>query len=177
MLEVSLLGPLDVRRDGEVLRIPGGKTAEVLVRLALDAGTVVRTDRLVEELWADDAVNTRRNTLQSKVAKLRRALGEPSVVLSRDDGYLLDIEASDIDVHAVLSDATAASRLLDEGDDRGAATLAASALARFGADLIPSTTGEWVASHRARLESTHATLLEVGLTARVRLGETTDVIG
>ena len=46
------------------------------MRLALEAGVVVRTDRLIEDLWADDAVNTRRNTLQSKVAKLRRALGD-----------------------------------------------------------------------------------------------------
>ena len=83
MLQVSLLGPLEVRRDGQLVRVPGGKTSELLVRLALEAGLLVRTDRLVDDLWAADAVNTRRNTLQSKIAKLRRALGEPPVIDER----------------------------------------------------------------------------------------------
>ena len=48
------------------------------MRLALEAGVLVRADRLVDDLWGDDAVNTRRNTLQSKVARLRRALGRPA---------------------------------------------------------------------------------------------------
>ena len=33
-----------------------GKTAEVLIRLALEAGVMVRTERLIEDLWADEAV-------------------------------------------------------------------------------------------------------------------------
>ena len=88
-----MLGPLEVRRDGHVLSVPGGKTSELLVRLALDAGLVVRTDRLVEDLWAAGAATTQRNTLQSKIAKLRRALGEPPVVASGDGGYTLDRRA------------------------------------------------------------------------------------
>src|ERR1044072_464105 len=69
VLEVSVLGPVEVRRDGLLVPVPGGKTAELLVRLALDAGVAVRADRLVDDLWGEDAVNTRRNTLQSKVAR------------------------------------------------------------------------------------------------------------
>ena len=34
-------------------------------------GATVRSDRLLEDLWGDDAAATRPNTLQSKVAKLR----------------------------------------------------------------------------------------------------------
>src|SRR4051794_41860918 len=51
--------------------IPGGKTAELLVRLALDAGRTVSADRLLDDLWA--GAPTQRNTLQAKVARLRRA--------------------------------------------------------------------------------------------------------
>ena len=100
-----MLGPLEVRRDGQVLPIPGGKTSELLVRLALDAGLVVRTDRLVEDLWAAGPATTQRNTLQSKIAKLRRALGEPPVVASGDGGYMLTVEPSEVDALAVLRDA------------------------------------------------------------------------
>ena len=59
--------------------MPSGKTTEVLVRLALDAGRPVSAERLIEDLWGDAAA-TARNTLQSKVSQLRRALGDPGLV-------------------------------------------------------------------------------------------------
>ena len=73
----------------------------MLVRLAVEAGVLVRTDRLVDDLWAAEAVTTRRNTLQSKIARLRRALGAP-VIASGDGGYTLAVEPSEVDALAVL---------------------------------------------------------------------------
>ena len=105
MFQISVLGPVEVRRDGQLVPVPGGKTSELLVRLALEAGLFVRADRLVDDLWAADAVNTRRNTLQSKVARLRRALGDPAVIASGDGGYKLAVEPSAVDALAVLRDA------------------------------------------------------------------------
>ena len=136
MFHISVLGPVEVRRDGEPVPVPGGKTSELLVRLALEAGTFVRADRLVEDVWAEDAVNTRRNTLQSKIAKLRRAFGDPQVIVSGDGGYTLAVEPSEVDALAVLRDTAAAADLLDAGDDRGAADLSASALERYRGDLL-----------------------------------------
>ncbi|MET0146024.1 MAG: BTAD domain-containing putative transcriptional regulator [Ilumatobacteraceae bacterium] len=178
MLQVFVLGPLEVRRGGQVLSVPGGKTSELLVRLALEAGLVVRTDRLVEDLWAAGAATTQRNTLQSKIAKLRRALGEPPVVAGGDGGYTLTVEPSDVDALAVLRDAGAAPRLLDAGDHRGAAELCASTLLRYRGDVLPAAgDGEWVLPHQARLEEARRILVETGFAARLRLGETADVIG
>nr|MDP9463300.1 winged helix-turn-helix domain-containing protein [Actinomycetota bacterium] len=128
MLQISVLGPIEVRRDGHLVPVPAGKTSELLVRLALNAGVLVRTDRLIDDLWADDAVHTRRNTLQSKIAKLRRALGDPSAIVGSDGGYRLDLDPGEVDVLAVLRHTATASGLLDSGDDRGAADLCASAL-------------------------------------------------
>ena len=48
MFQISVLGPVEVRRDGRLVPVPGGKTSELLVRLALEAGVAVRTDRLVD---------------------------------------------------------------------------------------------------------------------------------
>ena len=131
-----MLGPVEVRRDGELLRVPGGRTAELLVRLALEAGLFVRADRLLEDLWAAEAVNTRRNTLQSKVAKLRRSFGDPAVIVSGDEGYKLAVEPSEVDALAVLRDAGDAARLLDAGDDRAAADLSGAALDRYRGELL-----------------------------------------
>ena len=63
VFQISVLGPIEVRRDGQLVRVPGGKASELLVRLAVEAGQLVRTDRLVDDLWAAEAVTTRRNTL------------------------------------------------------------------------------------------------------------------
>ncbi len=119
MLSISVLGPVEVRRAGELVPVPAGKTSELLVRLALDAGVLVRTDRLVDDLWAADAVRTSRNTLQSKVAKLRRALGDPSLLVSSDGGYTLVVDPADVDALAVLREHEFdAVGLLEAGDHR-----------------------------------------------------------
>ena len=116
MFDISVLGPIEVRRDGELVRVPAGRTSELLVRLALDAGTVVRTDRLLDDLWGDAAVTTRRNTLQSKVAMLRRALGEPSVLTGTDSGYVLAVNPSEVDVLVVPRHLSTAYQLLEAGE-------------------------------------------------------------
>ena len=166
VLEISVLGPVEVRRDGAVVPIPGGKTAELLVRLALDAGRPVSADRLLDDLWS--GAPTQRNTLQSKVARLRRALHDPAVI---DGSYRLDVPPAQVDALRALSDAAAAARRLDAGDDHGARELSLAALGRFGAELLPAA-GDWAAPHRTQLEEARARLLETQFAARMRLGET-----
>jgi predicted ATPase/DNA-binding SARP family transcriptional activator len=178
VVQVSVLGPIEVRREGHIVPVPGGKTSELLVRLALEAGLLVRADLLVDDLWAAGAVNTRRNTLQSKVAKLRRALGDPSLIVSGDGGYKLALAPSEVDALVVLGRAVTASGLLEAGDARGAADLCASALELYRGDVLHAAgDGEWVNPHRARLEETRMRLLETGFSARLRLGAVGDVIG
>ncbi len=173
-----MLGPIEVRREGRIVPVPAGKTSELLVRLALEAGLMVRTDRLVDDLWAAGAVNTRRNTLQSKVTKLRRAFGDPAVIAGGDGGYRLAVAPSEVDALAVLGRAATASDLLDAGDDRGAADLCASTLTMYRGDLLPAAGGgDWVAPHRARLEQTRMKLVETQFSARLRLGDVGHVIG
>jgi DNA-binding SARP family transcriptional activator len=172
VFEISVLGPLKVRRNGVDLKVPSGKTSELLVRLALDAGTVVRTDRLLEDLWGDAAVTTRRNTLQSKVTMLRRALGDPSLLAGADGGYVLAVDPSGVDALVVRGQLSTASHLLDAGDDRAAADVCASTLRMYHAEVLPAAgDGEWVAPHRALLEEARLELLESGLSARSRLGD------
>jgi predicted ATPase/DNA-binding SARP family transcriptional activator len=148
--EISVLGPVAVRRDGEPVAVPGGKTAELLVRLALEAGTYVRADRLLDDLWAGEP--TSRNTLQQKVARLRRAA--PGLVESCEAGYRV----------AVAPDAVDALRALAGGP----------APAAPGDQLLPAA-GDWAAPHRTRLEEARAKAVEARLAACLRDGG--DVVG
>jgi predicted ATPase/DNA-binding SARP family transcriptional activator len=178
VLSISVLGRVEVTRAGQPISIPAGKTSELLVRLALDAGNPVRTDRLVEDLWGDDSVRTSRNTVQSKIAKLRRALGDPSVVVGGDGGYTLTVDPSDVDALTVLTRATEATVLLGEGDLRAAADLCATTLHMFRGDVLSAAgDGDWVLPHIARLDAARVQLIESGCWARLRLGEPSDVIG
>jgi predicted ATPase/DNA-binding SARP family transcriptional activator len=177
VLEISVLGPLEVRRDGELLPIPGGKTSELLVRLAFDAGVLVRSERLLDDLWGADAITTSRNTLQSKVAKLRRAIADPSVIHGGEGGYTLAVEPSVVDALVVLREVGDATRLLADGDDVSATDLCTAALRRYRGDLLQAATGDWAEPHRARLEEARMVLLETQLAARLRLGDVGDVIG
>src|SRR4051794_19026321 len=172
MLEFLVLGPVEVRRDGEPVSIPGGKTAELLVHLALAAGEAVRADRLLDDLWAGTPTN--RNTLQQKVARLRRSLGDPSLLVSGEDGYRLAVELAAVDAHRVLRDAETATALFDEGDHEAAAAASAAGLALFRGDVLPSA-GDWAEPQRARLEEARLQLMETCFAARLRLGQ--DVIG
>ncbi|MDX6728260.1 MAG: hypothetical protein QOK49_3065 [Baekduia sp.] len=168
VFQICVLGPVEVRRDGHLLSVPGGKTSELLVRLAVEAGQFVPAERLVDDLWAGAV--TRRNTLQSKVARLRRALGDPSVILSGAGGYTLAVEPAAVDAFCVLRDAATAARRRDAGDRRGAVEMSAAALERYRGDVLHST-GDWAAPHRARLEEARAQLIETQFSARLQLGE------
>src|SRR3954470_22242737 len=150
MLEFLVLGPVAVRRDGKPVAIPKGKTAELLMHLALAAGTPVRADRLLDDLWAANPTN--RNTLQQKVARLRRSLGDPSLVAGGDDGYRLAIEPAAVDAHRVLRDVDAAAAVFEGGGYAAAAAVSAAALALFRGELLPSA-GDWAAAQRGRLEA------------------------
>ena len=167
-----MLGPIEVRRDGERLAVPGGKTTELLVRLALAAGEPVRADRLVDDLWA--GAPTHRNTLQPKVARLRRALGDPAAIPGGDDGYRLEVEPVAVDAHRVVRAAAAATAALDAGDPRRRRRDQRGHARAFGDELLPAA-GDWAAAHRIRLEEARVQLLETQFSARLRLGD--DVIG
>jgi predicted ATPase/DNA-binding SARP family transcriptional activator len=141
--EISVLGQVEVRRDGAPVAVPGGKTAELLVRLALEAGTFVRADRLLDDLWAGEP--TSRNTLQQKVARLRRAA--PDLIESGEAGYRLAVEPSAVD----------ALRALDGG-------------AAVGDHVLPAA-GDWAAPYRTQLEEAHTKALESRLAGRLRDGD------
>ena len=109
VIAVSVLDVVELHRDGERIAVRRGKTAEVLIRLALEAGVMVRTERLIEDLWADEAVATARNTLQTKVSRLRRALGDAALVTGTSAGYTLEVDPSAVDALEVLRLAEQAS--------------------------------------------------------------------
>ena len=178
VIGVSVLDVVELHRDGERVAVRPGKTTEVLVRLALEAGVMVRTERLIEDLWADDAVGTARNVLQTKVSRLRRALGDAALVTGTSAGYTLEVDPSAVDALEVLRLAEQASAFRSAGDPSAALETCTTALAMFRGEIL-SAAGEadWVIPYRARLAEVRLGLVEDQLAARLDLGASGEVIG
>jgi predicted ATPase/DNA-binding SARP family transcriptional activator/tetratricopeptide (TPR) repeat protein len=173
VLTVAVLGPVEVHRDDVRLAVPAGRTTEVLVRLALDASQVVSADRLIDDLWPNAAA---RNTLQAKVSKLRRALGDPDLIVSAGAGYALAVDPGCVDALEVLRIAGTLPAL--RRDPGTAVRVCAAALAMFRGDLLPAAgDGDWLGPHRARLAEARLSLIEDHLAARLELGATFELVG
>src|SRR5947209_7369889 len=97
VIEIRVLGPLEVVRDRQLVVLPGHRERSVLAALAIHAGEPVSVDRLIDQLWGEDLPRNAPNALQAIVSRLRRALGPGEIVVTRTPGYLLDTNACEVD--------------------------------------------------------------------------------
>jgi DNA-binding SARP family transcriptional activator len=95
-LELALLGPPEVRRDGEPVRLRTRKALALLTFLALEGGMQPRA-RLTALFWPEFAETQGRSNLRNTVSYLRETLGDHFVVardaLGLRDGFTLDFFA------------------------------------------------------------------------------------
>jgi DNA-binding SARP family transcriptional activator/predicted ATPase len=90
MLDVRLLGPVRLLRDGHEVALGGAKQRGVLALLALESPRAVSLDTLVEGVWGQSPPPSARNAVQVYVSGLRRALGDDDARIERTgDTYRL----------------------------------------------------------------------------------------
>jgi DNA-binding SARP family transcriptional activator len=58
---------------GRVVPLAGSRQRELLALLLLDAGRVVSTDGLMDQLWGDSQPAARATALRVRVSQLRKA--------------------------------------------------------------------------------------------------------
>jgi class 3 adenylate cyclase len=95
---VKLLGPLEVAVDGRPLELRRKKQRALLALLALRAGEVVSTDRLVDDLWGETSPKAAVGSLQNLVSELRKLLGS-ELLVTRVPGYVLELDRQLVDAH------------------------------------------------------------------------------
>ncbi len=95
-MEFRILGPLEVLDGGRPLAIRRGKEHALLAYLLLHANEVVPSGRLIDVLWDERPPPTASKILQNAVSHLRRELGDGRL-LTREPGYLLRVEAAELD--------------------------------------------------------------------------------
>jgi len=96
-MEVRLLGPLELAEGGRQVVSGGARQRAVLALLVLHANEVVPSERLLVELWGEDAPPSAANALQAAVSRLRRALPQGRLV-TRTPGYLFRAFPDELDL-------------------------------------------------------------------------------
>jgi DNA-binding SARP family transcriptional activator len=102
--EYRVLGPVEVRRGGTTVPIDAARQRALLAALLLEPNRVVSVDRLASQIWGDLPPPRARNTVQSLVLRLRRAITPTStgknggVLITRPPGYLLTVEPGQLDL-------------------------------------------------------------------------------
>ena len=119
-LRFRVLGPLEARLDDGVLPLGGVKQRLVLAALLMQANTVVSVDRLIEVLWGNAPPDDASRTVTKYVYRLRLLFGSANAgtLLTRPPGYLLSLQAEQLDSAQFAVLVSEAQRLLASAPDR-----------------------------------------------------------
>ena len=170
MIEFKVLGPLEVLRGGEPVRILGDKERALLALLLIHTGEVLSTDRLVDRLWGENLPDNPANALQAVVSRLRRALGGNGVLLTRKPGYSLQVARESIDA-ARFEDLLRRATRLGTDDPWRASDLLTEALSLWrGSPYADLAYEDLTQQERARLEDLLVAAQEEKIAADLALG-------
>ncbi len=177
-IRITLFGPLTVRVAGAVVELRGPQPRAVLARLAVAAGAVVSTDRIIDDIWTAEPPPKALGALQVHISNLRRVL-EPSrerraparVLVSSPPGYALRLPPDAVDAwqfEALLRAADAVSEPAER-----ARLLRAALDCCSGAVLPEFADTDWAATEATRLAGLRAGAVEQHAAVSVELGRET----
>jgi DNA-binding SARP family transcriptional activator/tetratricopeptide (TPR) repeat protein len=180
-----VLGPLEAVADGEPVTLGPPQQRALLALLLLNANVVVSRDRIIDELWGEQPPATAAKLVQVYVSRLRKAL-EPDrprgdsarILVTRTPGYLIAVEAEQLDLGRFERLRGEAREALAAGNPAGAAQKLREALALWrGPPLSDLAYERFAQKEIGRLEELHLAALEERLDADLALGRHADLIG
>jgi predicted ATPase/DNA-binding SARP family transcriptional activator len=175
-LEFRILGPLEVRRNGELVEVGGLRQRALLALLLLHPNEALSADRLIEELWADKPPPTALHTVQVFVSRLRKALGAGSL-LTKGHAYAAQIDPDSLDLRRFRSLVFDAEQARDSGRLDVAVECLRTALELWrGPPLADFMYEPFARHHVERLEEERLVALEERLELELALGRHTVVV-
>jgi DNA-binding SARP family transcriptional activator len=174
-LEIRLLGPIEVGRDGTLVALGGPKPRALFAALALEPGRVVSVDRLVEAIWPGDPPDSAVHAIQVYVSQLRKTLGP--VIATHALGYELQLAPERIDVHRFTRLAQEGRDARASGDPVAAEGATREALALWRGPALADFLYEPFAQNEiARLEELRTVVLEDRVDADLALGRHAELV-
>jgi predicted ATPase/DNA-binding SARP family transcriptional activator len=173
-MQFRILGPLEVS-DGDRRISLAGAQRSLLALLLLSANEVVSADRLIDELWGEEAPRSGRTALQVRVSQLRKALGDTGGrIATRAPGYLLRVDRDELDLHHF-------ERLVSDADGAEPAEAAAKLREALdlwrGAPLVDLSYESFAQPAIRRLEERRLTVLEKRIELDLELGREVELVG
>jgi eukaryotic-like serine/threonine-protein kinase len=166
-MDVRVFGPLQAIVDGRPLPLGGVKPRALLAMLALNAGSTVSSERLIEGLWGEHPPASATKLVQVYVSHLRKALaagGDGAEIVTRGRGYELRLGSGDVDARRFEG-------LVAQGFPR-------EALALWRGPPLDDVTGEpFAAAEIRRLEGLRLGALELAIEHDLDAGRHREVIG
>ncbi|MET9711156.1 BTAD domain-containing putative transcriptional regulator [Nocardiopsis alba] len=175
-MRFGVLGPLTVwTKDERPVRVAETKVRTLLAAMLVERGRPVSTGRLIEGLWARRLPADPPGALQMKVSRLRRALNDPGAVVFGPAGYLLRVDADQVDADRFETLVTRARHL---SDAKERARVLSRALDLWRGPAFAGFEEEGFALAEARrLEELRLVAWEEAAEARLELGEHRAVAG
>jgi DNA-binding SARP family transcriptional activator len=176
-MEIRVLGPVEVERAGEALRLGGPKQRALLSLLAINANATVSVERLIDGLWDEPQPASAPKMVQVYVSQLRKLLAdEPgSEIVTHGRGYELRVDPDDVDAARFERLVAEASRARADGG-HGEAARDALALWR-GPPFADLADEPFAATEARRLEELHLTALELAIESELDAGRHRELIG
>ena len=172
---LRVLGPLEVVRVGERVRLGSRQQRRLLAALVIHANEVVSSDRLVDVLWGVAPPPSALHALRGLISRLRTTLGHDHLVTS-PPGYRLQVASSAVDAMRFEELARAGLGASAQPDVARRAFDEALALWR-GSPYVEFAGEEFAAAEVARLEELRARVVEERAAAHLELGHPDEVIG
>ncbi|MEU4832097.1 BTAD domain-containing putative transcriptional regulator [Streptosporangium sp. NPDC023615] len=176
-MEVRVLGPVDIWRDGRSIAIVGPKQRTLLAVLVLQADRVVSHDRLLTALWGTKVPASGRRLLHNHLWSVRRLLSEGNAVVSTPTGYSLQLQPGASDLDVFVTETALARSALGRGDVANAAEGFRRALSLWRGPALGGTTSELQATEGVALEERRLAVLVDRIEADLALGRHAELIG
>ncbi len=172
-----VLGPIEVRSNGTLLRIKPGKPTKLLATLLLHRNTWVSMDRLIDVLWHDRTVPaSAAGNVKSYVCGMRHALPE-ACIDSHAGAYRIRAGLAEVDADHVAESAVDARIALAHHEPGRAVSLLTETLALWRGTPFQDLAEEVRAPETARLDEVRWELRELLAESYRALGRSADAIG
>ncbi|WP_042163611.1 BTAD domain-containing putative transcriptional regulator [Streptomyces sp. NBRC 110035] len=180
----AVLGPVRAWRGKRELDLGSPQQRVVLALLLLRRGRPVPLGELLGAVWGEEPPAAAVSVLRTYVSRLRkvlepgrdRAAGQPRVVVSVGDGYVLRIPDDALDLAVFQRRVARAKRARAAGDVSGAAELLHAALGEWQGAALAGLPGPLAETVRSWLDEEWLTALEARLDVDVQLGRHHEVI-
>src|SRR5919106_1603550 len=176
-MEFRILGPVEVRDDGRLVRLGGGKQRAVLALLLLNANRVVASEGRIEWLGGEGPRATAATALHGHISSLRKALG-PDVIATRPPGYVLETAIGELDLERFEWLQAEGRDALERGDPGRAAERLRAALGLWRGEALSDIGFEpFVQTEAVRLEALRLDAVQDRIEADLTRGRGTELVG